>query len=142
MVLEFQRILAARYFCLRTVREMHSDAQVNTHTHTLVFLTCTHTNALGSVSSGLQDPCVAVETLPREAAQNLHHEQLSELEAAADMLQEHAHVLFGHALACTMRLQMSCLSAGGTVRTDRCVKVSALVLLNFVSLEKHFYVQK
>ncbi|XP_057206119.1 evC complex member EVC isoform X2 [Triplophysa rosa] len=95
LVLEFQRILAARYFCLRTVREMHSDAQ---------------------------DPCVAVETLPCEAAQNLHHEQLSELEAAADMLQEHAHVLFGHALARTTRLQMSCLSAGGTVRTDRCVK--------------------
>ncbi|KAA0709807.1 Ellis-van Creveld syndrome protein DWF-1 [Triplophysa tibetana] len=95
LVLEFLRILAARYFCLRTVREMHSDAQ---------------------------DPCVAVETLPREAAQNLHHEQLSELEAAADLLQEHAHVLFGHALACTSRLQMSCLTAGGTVRTDRCVK--------------------
>lgn len=95
LVLECQRILAARYFYLRTVREMHYDAQ---------------------------DPCFAVEALPREAAQNLYHEQLSELETAADVLQEHAHFLFGHALARTARLHMSHLSAGDAVRTDACVK--------------------
>lgn len=86
----------------------------------------THTDTPGSVPSRLQDPCVAVETLPREAAQNLYHEQLSELETAADMLQEHAHFLFGHALARTARLQMSCLSAEDAVKTDRCVKVSVI----------------
>lgn len=50
--------------------------------------------------------------------QNLLHEQLSELEAAADVLQEHAHFLFGHALARAARLQV-----GGVSATDRQLKV-------------------
>ncbi|XP_051715863.1 evC complex member EVC isoform X2 [Ctenopharyngodon idella] len=97
LILEFQRILAARCFYLRSVKEMKLTVQSDT-----------------------QDSCVAVETVPSEEAvigQNLLHEQLSELEAVADMLQGHAHFLLGHALARTVRLQISGVSA-----TDRQVK--------------------
>jgi len=76
-----------------------------------------------------------VETVPSEEAvigQNLLHEQLSELEAVADMLQGHAHFLLGHALARTVRLQISGVSA-----TDRQVKVSNCVKLNSAQLSHH-----
>ncbi|KAK2891418.1 hypothetical protein Q8A67_014061 [Cirrhinus molitorella] len=100
LILEFQRILAARCFYLQSVREM----KVNQ----LTALTDT------------QDSCVAMETAPSDAAaigQNLLHEQLSELEAAADVLQGHAHFLVGHALVHAVRLQIGRVSAG-----DRRVK--------------------
>ncbi|XP_067314265.1 evC complex member EVC isoform X2 [Pseudorasbora parva] len=96
LILEFQRILAARWFYLRSVKEMKLTIEPDT-----------------------QDSCVAVETAPSEEAvigQNLLHEQLSELEAAADMLQGHAHFLLGHALARVARLQT------GGVPTDRQLK--------------------
>lgn len=63
-----------------------------------------------------------METVPSDEAvigQNLLHEQLSELEAVADMLQGHAHFLLGHALARAARLQM-----GGVSATERQLKVS------------------
>uniref|UniRef100_A0A8C2ER04 Uncharacterized protein n=1 Tax=Cyprinus carpio TaxID=7962 RepID=A0A8C2ER04_CYPCA len=66
------------------------------------------------------DSCVATDTVSSEATvigQNLLHEQLSELEAAADMLQGHAHFLVGHALVRVARLQM-----GGASARDRWVK--------------------
>ncbi len=63
-----------------------------------------------------------METVSPDAAvigQNLLHEQLSELEAAADVLQGHAHLLIGHALSRAVHLQM-----GGACARDRGVKVS------------------
>jgi len=49
LILEFQRILAARCFYLRSVREMKlnqlTDAQVHTHTHTHTHIN-THTDIL------------------------------------------------------------------------------------------------
>ncbi|XP_073676658.1 evC complex member EVC [Garra rufa] len=95
LILEFQRILAARCFYLQSVREM----KVNQLT----------------VQTDTQDSCVAMETIPSDAAaigQNLLHEQLSELEAAADVLQGHAHFLVGHALVSAVRLQIGGVSAG------------------------------
>ncbi|XP_058654222.1 uncharacterized protein LOC131553516 isoform X1 [Onychostoma macrolepis] len=100
LILEFQRILAARCFYLRSVREMKLN-QLTIQTDT-------------------QDSCVAMETVSPDAAvigQNLLHEQLSELEAAADVLQGHAHLLIGHALSCAVHLQM-----GGASARDRWVK--------------------
>ncbi|XP_048044951.1 ellis-van Creveld syndrome protein homolog isoform X2 [Megalobrama amblycephala] len=97
LILELQRVLAARCFYLRSVKEMKLTVQSDT-----------------------QDPCVAVETVPSDEAvigQNLLHEQLSELEAVADMLQGHAHFLLGHALARAARLQI-----GGVSAADRQVK--------------------
>lgn len=97
LILEFQRILAARCFYLRSVREMKLNQLTDA-----------------------QDSCVATDTVSSEATvigQNLLHEQLSELEAAADMLQGHAHFLVGHALARDARLQM-----GGASARDRWVK--------------------
>ncbi|XP_042626507.1 ellis-van Creveld syndrome protein [Cyprinus carpio] len=97
LILEFQRILAARCFYLRSVREMKLNQLTDA-----------------------QDSCVATDTVSSEATvigQNLLHEQLSELEAAADMLQGHAHFLVGHALVRVARLQM-----GGASARDRWVK--------------------
>ncbi|XP_055033427.2 evC complex member EVC isoform X1 [Misgurnus anguillicaudatus] len=108
LILEFQRILAARYFYLRTVREMQLTQL--------------------KIDSDAQNS----DTSPGEAAvigQNLRHEQLSELETAAEMLQEHAHFLFGHALAQTVRLKMGRVSAGDAVWTDRCVKEGLIDIL-------------
>lgn len=96
LILEFQRILAARWFYLQSVKEMKL-----------------------TIESDTQDSCVAVETVPSEEAvigQNLLHEQLSELEAAADMLQGHAHFLLGHALARAARLQISGVSRDRQVK--------------------------
>ncbi|XP_059403463.1 evC complex member EVC [Carassius carassius] len=91
LILEFQRVLSARCFYLRSVREMKLNQLTDA-----------------------QDSSVAMETVSSEATvigQNLLHEQLSELEAAADMLQGHAHFLVGHALARVVRLQMDGASA-------------------------------
>jgi len=73
-----------------------------------------------------------MDTVSSEATvigQNLLHEQLSELEAAADMLQGHAHFLVGHALARDARLQM-----GGASARDRWVKVGTarcVIIMSF-----------
>ncbi|XP_016312042.1 ellis-van Creveld syndrome protein isoform X1 [Sinocyclocheilus anshuiensis] len=97
LILEFQRILAARCFYLRSVREMKLNQLTDA-----------------------QDSCVAMETVSSDATvigQNLLHEQLSELEAAADVLQGHAHFLIGHALT-----RAACLQMGGASARDRWVK--------------------
>lgn len=83
LILELQRILSARCFYLRSLREMKLAVQSDT-----------------------QDSSVTVKTVPSEEAvigQNPLDEQLSELEAAADVLRGHAHFLLGHALCCTVR---------------------------------------
>ncbi|XP_056094781.1 uncharacterized protein LOC130073409 [Rhinichthys klamathensis goyatoka] len=81
LILEFQRLLAARAFHLRLMDEMKLAIQSDT-----------------------QDASVAVETVSCAEAvigQNLLHE----LEASAEMLQGHAHLLLGHALSRAARLR-------------------------------------
>nr|XP_021326488.1 uncharacterized protein LOC110438422 [Danio rerio] len=83
LILELQRVLSVRCFYLRSLREMKLTAQSDT-----------------------QDSSVTVETVRSEEAvigQNPLDEQLSELEAAADVLRGNAHFLLGHALCCTVR---------------------------------------
>ncbi|CAM4618804.1 unnamed protein product [Leuciscus chuanchicus] len=83
LILEFQRILAARGFYLRLMNEMKLTIQSDT-----------------------QDSSVTVETVSCAEAvigQNLLHE----LEASAEMLQGHAHLLLGHALCRATRLQIN-----------------------------------
>ncbi|XP_043087273.1 ellis-van Creveld syndrome protein isoform X2 [Puntigrus tetrazona] len=100
LVLEFQRILEARCFYLRSVREMKMN-QLTIQTDT-------------------QDSWVAMETASSGVTvigQNLLHEQLSELETTADVLQRHAHFLVGHAL-----LRMAHVQMGGASSRDRQMK--------------------
>ncbi|KAI2656642.1 hypothetical protein H4Q32_020616 [Labeo rohita] len=125
LILEFQRILTARCFYLQSVKEMKLN-QLTVQTDT-------------------QDSCVAMETAPSDAAaigQNLLHEQLSELEAAADMLQGHAHFLVGHALARAARLQIGGASAGDRQVKERlidAVSESVYVTRDSVSSLVHKY---
>ncbi|XDV37893.1 hypothetical protein PO909_007419 [Leuciscus waleckii] len=93
LILEFQRILAARGFYLRLMNEMKLTIQSDT-----------------------QDSSVTVETVSCAEAvigQNLLHE----LEASAEMLQGHAHLLLGHALCRATRLQINTQQKG-----DRWIK--------------------
>ncbi|XP_051514415.1 evC complex member EVC [Myxocyprinus asiaticus] len=125
LLLEFQRILSARHFYLRTVREMKLT-ELNTQSET-------------------QDPCVcvAMAMVPPEVSvigQNVQHEHLSELETAADMLQGHAHFLVGHVLSRIARLQMSHLSAHVTERLIDAACESVYVTRDSVlSLVREYY---
>ncbi|XP_039510939.1 ellis-van Creveld syndrome protein homolog [Pimephales promelas] len=78
LILEVQRILAARALHLRLMELMKLAVQSHT-----------------------QDSSVAVSCAEAVIGQNLLHE----LEASAEMLQGHAHLLLGHALSRAARLQ-------------------------------------